>query len=61
MHSSFQTDAAVNPCHGNSGGALINTKGLNWLGVKYASFSRSGAFNGIGFLPFQPQRWSSAS
>ena len=42
----LQTDAAVNP--GNSGGALINTKG-ELVGVNTAIFSRSGGSNGIGF------------
>lgn len=42
----LQTDAAVNP--GNSGGALINTRG-QLVGVNTAIFSRSGGSNGIGF------------
>ncbi|GAB5458439.1 MAG: Do family serine endopeptidase [Henriciella sp.] len=42
----LQTDAAVNP--GNSGGALINTRG-ELVGVNTAIFSRSGGSNGIGF------------
>lgn len=42
----LQTDAAVNP--GNSGGALINTRG-DLVGVNTAIFSRSGGSNGIGF------------
>ncbi|WP_291045084.1 Do family serine endopeptidase [Hyphomonas sp.] len=42
----LQTDAAVNP--GNSGGALINTKG-ELVGVNTAIFSRTGGSVGIGF------------
>ena len=44
--SVLQTDAAVNP--GNSGGALINTKG-ELIGLPNAILSKSGAFHGIGF------------
>ena len=42
----LQTDAAVNP--GNSGGALIDTRG-RLVGVNTAIYSRSGGSNGIGF------------
>ncbi|NIP87142.1 MAG: Do family serine endopeptidase [Planctomycetales bacterium] len=42
----IQTDAAINP--GNSGGPLLNLKG-EAIGINTAIFSRTGAFNGIGF------------
>mgnify|MGYP006275526055 CR=1 FL=1 len=42
----IQTDAAINP--GNSGGPLIDMRG-RCVGMNTAIYSRSGAYNGIGF------------
>lgn len=50
----IQTDAAVNP--GNSGGALINTRG-EIIGINTAIFSHSGGSLGIGFaIPINSAR-----
>ena len=46
IESFIQTDAAVNP--GNSGGALINTRG-ELVGINSAIMTRTGAFAGYSF------------
>ncbi|MBK8671085.1 MAG: trypsin-like peptidase domain-containing protein [Saprospiraceae bacterium] len=46
IESFIQTDAAVNP--GNSGGALINTKG-DLVGICTAILSNSGRYEGFSF------------
>lgn len=46
VESFIQTDAAVNP--GNSGGALVNTKG-ELVGINTAIASRTGSFAGYSF------------
>lgn len=46
IESFIQTDAAVNP--GNSGGALVNTKG-ELVGINTAIYTRTGDFSGYSF------------